>query len=376
VVLGVYYFQEQGRSPWRVEIPAFGLDQLIDARIETDNWAVFGQLNYRITHSLSATAGLRYSRETKDYLQAGVGLYAPGTTNLVAALGDFSFRLDESYDALLPKLGLELALSEDVYLYGSATKGFKSGGFDFFGTIASDAAYDPEEVWAYEIGAKLELLDNTLRVNLAAFHYDLSDLQVQIFTGPAATEIANASDATVDGVELELVTRPVAGLEIVASATWLDAKYQSFESDPLVGPFVKDLDVPAGPGGRLFQQATLPGVFNGNRLNSSPEWTLGLSGRYTVELDSGRSAYALLNYSWQDEVFFRIDNDPRLAQSAYGLLNAKLAYVSSGGEWELALWGRNLTDEVYYRTLGDFTAGIAGRPGDPRTYGVQLSYSF
>ena len=375
-VLGAYYFHEKGRSPWRVEIPVIALDQLIDANIKTENWALFGQVNYEFSDRFSGTLGLRYTYEKKDFDQVDIGFYLPGTDVLVTPLGEHNYQLDDSYNSLLPKFGLEYMLSDNVFLYGSVTKGFKSGGFDLFGQVSDTAAYDPESVWAYEVGAKLELPSQRLRLNLAAFYYDLSDLQVQIFVGPAVTEIANAADAEVKGVEMEFRFYPSDNLELTGALTWLDAQYTSFEADPVSGPFLKDLDIPSPFGGRLFQSATLGGSYTGNTLNSSPEWTFNLAGKYTLNLADMGSAYVWLGYVWQDDVFFRIDNDPRLRQDAYGLLNARTGYVSANENWEIALWGRNLTDEEYYRALGEFTAGIAGRPGVPVTYGVEFSLAF
>ena len=214
-------------------------------------------------------------------------------------------------------------------LYASVTRGFKSGGFN---ALADQGAFQPEYIWAYELGIKSDWLDHRLRANASAFYYDYTDLQVQTFQDP--TEVGgaptiilkNAASATVQGVELELDALPLDQLRLSAGVAFLDATFDEFLSARGSAP-----DVPID--------------VSDNRLSNAPKWAYSLSARYELDLFERGTLAFFAGYKWQDQIFFTQFNDPGNRQDAYGLLNAQIDFQTADGRWQFSVFGANLTDE-------------------------------
>jgi iron complex outermembrane receptor protein len=352
-VAGLYYFDEHietgGDGVYAI---AANFKTRPTPTVDTKAIAVYGQFDYALSERVTVTAGLRYSDETKDFDQ--LLNRVNGLTG--APLPGFPVRYlrDGEYQAWTPKLGLQFRASDDLMFFASATRGFKSGGFNFSSANALHG-YDPETLWSYEAGFKSEFAQRTIRLNGTAFYYDYKDLQVQAFITPGVTDITNAADASVQGVELELLARPTDALSIGGSANWLDATYKNFPAAPITG-----------------------GTFNasGKRLNSAPEYSFTAFGEYAAQLASSAGLTVRVEYSWKDRQYFTVVNDAIQTTPSYGLLNAHVSYTAPDGHWQVTAYGRNLTDDQYLVSTAGFTAVPSGTPGDPRTYGLRVSYSY
>ena len=346
-VFGLYYIDEH----IHLDTTAFnflaGIAPRITPVVKTRAYAVYGQASYDVTSQLTLTAGVRYTKETKDFDEdfnitpVGMTMSVPGFPVIYSRVGN--------YDAVTPKFGIEYRPVQDVMFYASVTRGFKSGGFNF-ASLNPTQGYNPEYLWSYEGGVKSEFFDHRLRLNADGFYYDYTDLQVQAFIAPGVVDITNAANATVKGVELEALARPATGLEVGASATWLDATYKTF---------------PAAPVGLTTVNAS------GNFLNTAPEWAYNVFADYTVPVATGHG-FARIEYSWKSRQFFTPANDDIETQGAYGLLNASIGWRSPGDHWQVIVFGRNLTDQGYLVSTGSYTAVPAGTPGDPRTFGIRF----
>jgi iron complex outermembrane receptor protein len=350
-VAGVYYFHEQIASQNLIEARVPNTGTAINPRVSTNAYAAYTQGTYHFTDQISATLGGRYTQEEKDFYNTS------GTTNLTSAQyinnGPIRTTAQGKYYSFTPKFGVEYSPTKDIMLFASITKGFKSGGFNQTNTNPF-GGFAPEKLWSYEAGVKSEWLNKRLRLNLTGFKYNYDNLQVQAFIRPGVTDITNASDAEVWGVELEAIVEPVKGLLLSANLAKLEATYLSFPAAP-------------GPGG-ITVNAT------GNYLNSAPPYTANLSAEYTYDLAGGDMLFSRVDYLWQDKQFFVASNDPQQKQGAYGLLNASFGYEFSDGKWRVSLWGKNLTGKQYVNTTATVSAVVSGRPGDPRTFGARLAW--
>ena len=269
-------------------------------------------------------------------------------------------------NAWTPKFGLNFQATENALIYGSITRGFKSGGYDLGAAGLANAlqGYGSEFLWAYEVGIKSDWLDNRLRANLSAFYYDYNDLQVTLFTPPANAVTDNAADAKVKGIELELQARPIQGLDLFGSVAYLDAYYSSYPGATVTafGPFDA----------------------SGQRLNNAPEWSLTVGATYTVALSNDLgSAYVGTDYSWQSASYFSPSIDGVNGTTCYfvhqpslGFWTARIGWDSPTNTWGAAVIGRNLTDKGYVTGTANFTVAPAGRVGDPRTVLFQLNYKY
>jgi len=146
---------------------------LIAPNVETQSYAAFFEGEWHFTDALSAFAGIRYTRDEKDYtfwsLRLGSGTYQVPETIV-----------RKTWDDISPRIGLKYQPAENVMLYATVAQGFKSGGFNARpGSVTvAQRPYDPEELWSYEVGFKSELGGRRVRLNGAAFFYDYEDMQL------------------------------------------------------------------------------------------------------------------------------------------------------------------------------------------------------
>lgn len=367
---GLYYLEEDvdRLEFWDLSYfdSIFGLDQAgltaaigYDQKNTTTSYAVFGQLTYSLTDRLDLTLGGRYSQDEKDFslttsgVEIGFGFLTPDPETGVAS--PFSASDDESWSNFTPKVALEYAATDELFFYGSFARGFKSGGYNGLATDSLQAStpFDEEQADSYELGMKADFMDNLVRLNAALYYTDYTDMQV-FFTSPSGLGIVidNAAEATIQGVELELFVSPIEGLDISATYAYLDTEVDEFNDKPEVA---------------------------GNQLARSPENTASLSAQYIFRVSDGLDILMRADYSYQDSMFFNIENSTISAADDYDLVNVRFALQGESG-WELALWGKNITDEEY-RVHGfdaSFGANLAAATlyGNPEMWGISASYDF
>ena len=362
---GLFYFHEKVREPLSFTLFPASATNFRLPQIRTSSIAFYGQAEYKFSDALSVVVGLRYTRERKKL--AGRFLWtASASLDFDTALAappigapffydPFTANASETYDAWTPKFGINFRPTANTLIYASATRGFKSGGYDLGSTdkATAERGFAPELLWSYEVGAKTSLLDRRLDLALSAFRYDYDDLQVTLFVPPSYAVTQNAASARTYGVELEMQARPTEGLTLSGTLAYLDAKYRSYPGayTAVFGPFDA----------------------SGKRLNNAPEWAFTIGAQYDFPLAGGTS-YIGADYKWQDDLYFSPANDgvgmvtgyPE-QQKAYGLLNARIGWTSDDGRYGIAIVGRNLLDKNYVLSTASYTAAISGRPGTPRT---------
>lgn len=350
-ILGLYYFKEHIDVASTVTtFPTVAASFL--PTVDTEAVAAFGQATYAFTDTLSVTGGLRYTREHKTFDQFAISRSL--VTGLPLATYPRIYNTGDYYKAWTPKVMIEYKPVRGVLLYVSATKGFKSGGFNL-SSVNPGQGFSPESLWSYEGGAKLTVMNNRLRINTAVFHYDYKNLQVQSFLTPGVIDITNASDAKVDGFEIETEGQAASWLKVGANLSYLDAKYQNYTSA-------------LGPGNVPFDAS-------GNRLNLSPKWSYTVYAQADTAIGTG-SAFLRGEYSHRTRQYFTAANAGLDQQSGYGLVNASAGYTFPGEHFEVLAFARNIADKGYITSTATFGAGVAGRVGEPRTYGIRAVFKY
>lgn len=380
-VAGLYYFGDtdfqSNRSvtpPSIFSPPPRSFIAQASPTVKTRSYAAFAQANFEVVPDLTLIVGGRYTTERKTIDQtflrtslnpATLGASLPGFPSLFLAK-----RRD---NAFTPKFGIDFQATPDVFFYASATRGFKSGGFNNAAVSAATAGFDPEKIWSYEAGAKTQFLDRRLRLNLTGFVYDYTDLQVRQFLGPGNAVISNAASARVKGLELELLAKPVRNVQFTANASVLDAKYRKFPTAPVAGGFARFIPnqrcVPLAPPNVCTIDAS------GNRLDNAPRYSGLLALDYTPTIgDYDFSAH--VDYTWRSRTFYDPSNVMIASQPKYGLFNANVGFGPSEKGWKIESYIRNITNKKYYVIVAGngFTPGAIA--GDPRTYGVRVGYSW
>jgi len=323
-------------------------------------YAVFGQATYQFTDRFGATAGARYSRETNDantsWTSGGVLLSGFGPcANLPGALCHQV--ASATFSSFTPRLEGHYQWTDGLMTYASASKGFKSGGFEI---AALTPAFRPATVWTYEVGAKAVSPDRHWTANFAAFHSDYKDMQVQEIAN-GITEIVNAAKSKIDGVELEVATRPTSRLTITDSVAYLDARYSDFTEQNPNFPFM-------GPPGILDN--------SGHQLQYTSKYTNNLRVAYEMPFAQG-SLRLSGEWNWRDKQYFSEFNDPFEQQPAYSLYSASIRYTSSDGKWYLQAFGRNLADKLIISQTSIGGCGcLNSQFMPPRTYGLGAGYKY
>ncbi|MEY3005674.1 MAG: hypothetical protein RI942_16 [Pseudomonadota bacterium] len=385
-ITGLYYGDEE--IGFRKDI--LGLDVITRTSLATeykqnaDNWAAFLHTEYKLSDDLNLIAGIRYSDDHKDYTGGSFVPIAPfgpyGTDLAPIILGAPQYSSDGfDEDDVSGKLGLDWNISDDALLYGSISKGYKSGGYDG-STITNEASFTPffgETLWAYEAGLKLTLADGTVRWNSAAFFYDFSDIQAEAqralpnFGGgdPVYESIrTNVGEADIWGIESELWWAPTDELDIKLGIAYLDTEITTWNSDGLDSD---DPDVVADALADIEAHV-------GNEIPDSPQLTFNGLFRYTTSISNSLAGMAQVDFNYVDDTYKNIDNDDYLKAPSYWLVNARIGIASADDTWSAMLWGKNLGDEIYYRERIDNFGPqwVYETPGVPRSYGITVSYAW
>ncbi len=379
---GVFWFAEKGSDNNSPRFPVVAVRS--GGSVDNESAAAYLNATYKLTDRWHLTGGIRYSDETVRFTpdqlvlevgRAGVPLPPPGIPNF--ALSDFSVvppvfvpvqagdrilpfaEVSQSIQKWTPQASLQYFWTDAIRTYISYSEGFKNGGFTqrVFPPQAVTPSYEPEEVRVYEIGLKSDLLGQRVRLNVAGFYTDYTDVQLVINEGIAPT-IRNAARGRVRGGEAELTAVLADELVLTSSAGYIDAEFL-------------ELDDPAA--------AAAVGLFVTNKFPNTPEWSLGSSLSFTHGLGSAGELTWRADWSYRSTVYSDAVNTPELTQPSVHLLNASLTFESASRDWRLSLHGRNLTDEAYVVSGFNDIAGngvIEAVYSRPREWLVQLGYTF
>lgn len=348
------------------------IDIGVIADLQTDSYSIFGQYEYDISDTLAFTFGLRLMEEKKD-VQVDIGIlpsYAIDKINIVdpAApgsaggwyVGPFTFEDSDSKNLWAGKIQLDWRPTDDTLIYAGINRGVKAGSYNapllggyFLAGGNPSIPYDEEILLSYEVGFKTSFQDGMTRLNGSFYYYDYSDYQAFLFAGVGGVVI-NA-DAETYGMELELITNPIEGLDILLSAAWVDATVEDVPLNVLTEFAPSDVDPTYAP---EFQATALVRY----------EWAVGDS-MMSVQVDS--------NYS--DEFYYNLRNFDADKFDSYVLTNFRLGWSSPEDNLKLALEVRNITDERAGQ-MGYDLATLCGCNEEswqaPRYYGVNMRYSF
>jgi iron complex outermembrane receptor protein len=322
------------------------------------NLALFGEGTFNFTSNLRGILGLRRTQDDLSYYHRrvstasvvvpGVQLSRPYTTG------------STSVDGTSGRVGVQFDINKDMMLYATYSRGYKGPAYNaFFNmTATADVALSPERSKGYEVGLKSQLLDNRLRLNLAAFDTKYSGYQANypdLVAGTVVTRFINAGDVSTRGIELDAQMRVTRQLTLSAAFAHTDAQVDRF-------------NCPAG--------ATCPAL-EGNPLPSAPKRKGVVRGNHKSDLGSGLTLDIGADYTWQSAVQYDLSISPNTIQPAYGIFNASVALANSNRGWRVALLGKNLGDKSYASFLlpGGNTQRSVPRD-DRRYFGVNVRYDF
>jgi iron complex outermembrane recepter protein len=343
--------------PVQTTPPSFSL--LLNDNVDTSSIAGFAQATVELLPKLKLTGGARYTRDERTftgglYLSPALGGGPAGQITTPDSPGASKGWSMNTYRA-----SLDYHFTDDLMVYFSFNRGTKSGQYDTFGTAATGPVVtppvNPEVIYAYEVGMKSEWLDHRVRLNLAAFHYDISNLQFAVIV-PGGTRLVNAAGAEVDGGEVDARARVIDNLTLSAGLSIQEGHYTSFPGAPAYFT----------PGGTIDAA--------GNPTVHTPEFTGTFSADYVIPSEIGDFD---LNANFTHTSSFEFFPDKSLQQPATNIFNASVAWTAPDGQYDVRLWGANITGEKYY-SFGSESAGLGKQfsPAAPATFGVTFGVHF
>jgi outer membrane receptor protein involved in Fe transport len=289
----------------------------------------------------------------------------------------------------------DFQVTDDIMVYGSAKKGYKSGGYDVRSNSEPDPGstglgtlypvsvagsvrnvdpgsfeFDDEEALAFELGSKMTLADGAAELSAAIFYTEFDNLQVSIFDGTLGFNVGNAAKATTQGIELDGRWQLTDNWMLSGSVAWLDFEFDDFPN----GQCVQGQE-PDSPDGKCD--------YTGKTNQYVADYSGAIALSYEKELGPllFRSTF---DVRFTDSYEPSQNLDSRVQQDAYAKLNLRLAIGDPDGQWEVALLGRNLTDEEIVTYANDTPLAFSqfGSPSyygfvdRPRTVAVQAALRF
>ncbi|WP_394695964.1 TonB-dependent receptor [Pseudoxanthomonas japonensis] len=376
---GLFYFDED----YRVE--SFSYDSIFSngaqsgyqrIRQTNDSWAAFGAATWQATDKLELRGGLRY---TVDKKELGVEAYNGTKGDLAGLLAaqQAAFAAGDAADPFLTaspedkKLSWDLSavykLNDDTNLFARVATGYRGSSIQSAGDFNDKTVAGPETSTAFEAGIKTDFWDKRARLSANVFYYEVKDQQLTAVGGANNSNILlNAEKSTGQGFELDFQAYVLDNLLLTLGSSYNDTE-------------IKDRDLAVS----VCAQCTVTdpldasgkALINGNRLPQAPEWVHNLTARYSIGLGEGSELYVYTDWAYRSEVNFFLYESREFTGKSSLEGGLRVGYGWDYGNYEVALYGRNITDQT--RIVGgiDFN-NLTGFLNEPRTVGVEFSAKF
>lgn len=344
---GLYYFKESGYQ-MRQDYVLYTYDTLPQMVYpKTTSYAAYGQATFKVIDAIDIVGGLRYTKEKKVVS----GVTQASLTNMVLVPVGGTLKAK----AWTPKIGVNIRASDDVFLYASASRGFQGGGFNYLALaapLAFNTSFDPETVWAYEVGAKLSFLEKKGHLNIAAYRNDFSDILTSMTVPTGSSLTQNAGEARVQGIEVEANIRPIRELTLFMSGAYSNGKYTA----------INPASDPAKAGAKY-----IPNV---------AKWQYDVGFNVNIPSDMGTFEMGS-DVSYISPRYLGGTNAPMTLLDKRYVVNAFVGWQPNGSKLEVKLSAENLLKEEYY-VYGNVIGGAYAMraPGDPQTFRLSVKYAY
>jgi iron complex outermembrane receptor protein len=368
---GAYYFYED------ITVNSYAYDTLFGAGAQNElevskqtnhAWAVFGSAAEDLTDQLNVRAGLRYTQDRKNF----------GTLSYTATDGTSLVGSDRSAKPDATNVSWDIAgnykIVPDVSTYARVATGFRAPSVQPSSPFGPQSEAKSEKIISYELGVKAELLERRLSVDADVYAYKVKDQQLSAVGGSSnQTTLLNADKAIGRGVEIDLQARPIEPLLLTANGSYNFTKLE----DKNISLF------PCGATAVFAPNCTVEGPFNpatgtvsidGNPLPQSPKWVTNATARYGIPL-AGGELYAYTDWSYRSEINFFLYEAAEFTGKSLLTGGVRLGYIWGGGKYEVAGFGRNITNKIVAVGGIDFN-NLTGFINEPRIWGGQVMVKF
>lgn len=330
---------------------------------KTKSWAAFGSFDYEVNDQWTVSLGGRYTSDKKTFTWVQKDLEAIFGDPILGGTGRAAGR--DSWSKFTPAVTARYQYSTDTMFYGTASQGYKGGGFNDGSGVPSQQSkpYDPETIWNYELGLKSTFMNGRVRINAAAFMMDWRDIQVRADDPSTPNSfdprLTNAAKAHSNGLEVEFTALVTDALKLELNGAMLDTGYDEGV-------------IPTGLGRGIPLK----------EFTRTPKYSYAVNAEYATTAGEAMDLTFRVEFQGQAKTYVNADSrDPFRSEPGYNLVNARVTLAGKSNGWRSSLWGMNLTDEVYRVSAFDlYNNGLVGQYfsilGAPRTYGIDLRYDF
>lgn len=359
---GVFFFDEH------LEVETFNYDDLSDTVTgyatqtqDTRAYAVFGQADFYVSEETTVTAGLRWSRDTKDYTaevpQAPFGGASVPPSSVNPSDSNISGNLSISH-----------VLNDDTNIYARLARGFRAPSIQgrvLFGGAITIA--DSETIHSIEAGFKKELWNNRARLNASVFYYQMNDQQLTAGSGSAnINQLVNADKTVGYGFETDLTAKLAENTLMTFGLSYNNTEIQ--DKDLTVAPCGSGCVV-LDPPGAIAGSVSI----DGNSLPRAPEWISSLILKHIIPLENGADFVLSTDWAYRSNINFFLYESEEYQGDA--LLEGGVRFSYETDTWAAGLYGRNITDQDKLIAAIDFN-NLEGIVNDPRIWGIDFQYNF
>ena len=351
-----------------------------------DAWAVFGGINYQATDKLELRAGLRYTVDekdliVKDYWNTG---FSPCVLSAKCDLAGLLAAQQLAYangDAVDPFLSASTkdkkfnwdasatyAVNDDVNVYGRVATGFRGSSIQSAGAFNEKTVANPETVLSFELGMKADLWNNRARINASVFHYRVKDQQLTAVGGATgnANILLNADKSVGKGFEIDMQAWLTDSLLVTLGSGYnhTEIKDAGLSVAPCMACTVTN---PVDANGKV--------LINGNSLPQAPKWTHNLTARWSTPVGDAGELYVFTDWAYRSDVNFFLYESKEFTGKSLTEGGLRLGYSWNQGDYDVALYGRNITNQIRATGAIDFN-NRTGFINEPRVVGVEFKTRF
>lgn len=351
-----------------------------------DAWAVFGGLNYQATDKLELRAGIRYTVDekdltVKDYWNNG---FAPCVLSAKCDLAGLLAAQQLAWangDAVDPFLSASTkdkkfnwdasatyAVNDDVNVYGRVATGFRGSSIQSAGAFNDKTVASPETVLSFELGMKADLWNNRARINASVFHYQVKDQQLTAVGGSTgnANILLNADKSTGKGFEIDMQAWLTDSLLVTLGSGYNHTQIKD-PSLSVAACMACTVTNPVDANGKV--------LINGNALPQAPKWTHNLTARWSTPVGDAGEFYVFTDWAYRSEVNFFLYESREFTGKSLTEGGLRLGYSWNNGDYDVALYGRNITNQIRATGAIDFN-NRTGFINEPRLLGVEFKTRF
>lgn len=386
----LFFHIAAGFPMFLAEAQFFGATVKPEGKGNTVSMGTYVSVDYDVSEKLTLTAGARYSLDGKHFKYRQEGIPSFGYVNVPAdsngKLIDGYFDSTKTWSAVTPSFNVKYSISPYVNIFGTISKGYKSGGFntDYVSSFESVAIpFKPEYITNYEVGIKAGNQSNTLFINAALYRMEYENMQVSqfqdLFEGYI---ISNAASSTIKGLELDFSIRMFKNsLTLLGGFGINEAIFNDFRDGYFNGYWNDGEEFSDANGNGVYDDGEdfvdIDNNYSGNHISTFPKQSWSLSADFRKPINNKIMFVTQIRSDFIDEKLAQLSTDKDanlLRDDARTLVNGHLGIETES--WGLFAWGENVLNTKYIigQQINGYLGFVEQLWGQPRLLGIRVTY--